>query len=296
MDSYHYIKKIDQLFSASRRHYNTFFFDRTLEHKKRCIDIVSSQLNTYQTLNTVHNWFKDEIIEGFSSKENSYVNFCQGVLARQFKFISQFKQALKLYVENKEETDTLLKRYSGVDNRVLVDGDLLLGMQLSYIFAFSTMEGLVNEFAHSYHIQMPIKDEAFSYVQSNVFIRLNYGVNNDDAVKIIFNGLITHYIDNTFDEFEAHFKNVKQGKKIKFIGSNANLINLFFGVPFLEITGLEIFSDSKLKTIIDHFETENGSPFDYKSLESQSQKPIKAPRNFTHLKTLLLKLKGLKVK
>lgn len=296
MDSYHYIEKIDQLFAASRRHYNTFFFDRTLEHKKRCIDIISRQLNTYQTLNSVHNWFKDEIIEGFSNKENPYGNFCEGVFARQFKFISQFKQALKLYVENNEEADVLLKRYSGIDRRVLLDDELLTGMHLSYIFAFNTLEGLVNEFAHSYHSLMPVKDEAFSYIQSNDFIRLNYGSNNDNAVDLIFNGLKMHYIDNTFDEFKAHFNNVKQGKKIKFIGSNANLINLFFGVPFLEIIGLEIFNDSKLKTIIDHFETENGSQFDYKSLESQSQKPIKAPRNFTHLKTLLLKLKGLKEK
>lgn len=294
MDSNHYIEKIDQLFAASRRYYNTFFFDRTLEHKKRCIDIISRQLNTYQTLNSVHNWFKDEIIEGFSNNENLYVSFCEGVFARQFKFISQFKQALKLYVENNEEANVLLKRYSGIDNRALEDEDLIKGMQLSFIFAFKSLESIVNEFAHSYTSLMPIEDENFSYEQSNSYIKLNYGFNNDKVILMIYEALNKGYIDNTFDEFNSHFNDVKQIKKIKFIDSNANLINLFFGLQHLGLPGIKILNSSVLQTIINHFENKNGSAFDYKSLESQSQKYVEKPRNFEPIRILLLKIKGLK--
>lgn len=293
MDSQIYIKKIDDLFSRSRKYYNKFFFERSVDNNNRCHDIIGDQLSSYNTYNSIHKWFKDELVQGFANKDSSYINFCEGVFNRQFKFIEKFTQAMHIYVEDGEAKNNYLKRYNGIDTRKLEDNELLLGMQTYFILGYSVLESIVDEFAYSYKSLMPVKDIDFSYQPSSNHIRLDYGMSNEKALIIIYEALKMTYIDNTFEEFSAHFKVGRSDKKIKFIGTNANIVNLFFGVTYQSIDGIKISNSSKLDTIITHFENKNGMAFNYRSLESQSQKPIKNPREFEKIKTLLIKLKGL---
>lgn len=289
-----HIERINYLFDLSRNAYDNFKYSVEAKQnqfntsRSACFQQTLLLVETYETFSRTKKWFKEIEIN------NSSINYNQlsrEIFSRQYKFISSFKKAIKIFYDDKSLTSAFHKRLHGFDRRPFQSRDeVLLAMQLFLIQVFDMYEIKLNEYLVDYTRYLQKLETNNDEYSSNDYIKLDYGDRNDDALNFIYIGLQGSYINISLNEFKKHFLDFKCEQRIIFIGSQANLINLFFGVENLFLEGIKVKNENKFQLIRNHFEFKENCIIPLKGLIAQQAKMITNPRGFKAMEQLLKKL------
>lgn len=292
LNEFYCIQRVEQAFEISRKAYRDYFYQSVQKSKydginrDACLTAIDKLLTLYTGLRKTRAWHNEMIR---NSSNDKYLTFALDVFLRQHKFLLKFQRALRLFQNEQQLVSQYIKRLQGIDKRELINEEIQLGIQLFYIELFFNYEMKIDECIPRYKVHIELA-ESTEKEESNDFIRLGYGEKNNDVLLKIHSALQKVYIDESFENFKMHFEDVYPSGKIRFIGSQANLINLFFWNDGFEKMGLKIENGSPINVIIKHFKNKDGKDFTWDSLNAQENKMVEKPRNFDKMKKLLEEL------
>lgn len=228
--------------------------------------------------------FISEIKKCLLANHLGVIEYTKVLLEQQYQFMQKmFPDTINYYFNNVDESYDLLELMFTVDDELTTE-NFLRAIQIHFLECFLTFE---EEFYLGYPLyQKCISNESNTVRNSYIpeYIRLDYGDNNNEVLKLIYETLKKGYIEPmTFEEFEAYFDSGSPRKKIRWLKNDVLLLLLFQGrdidVPREGFKQLMIKTSNRpIKIICDNFLKKNGREFVSKHLD-RSRKNLLSERN-----------------